>query len=347
MRQKPDLSEDAITACLRTQFGLDVVSVRFLPIGYDLNAFVYEAITAEGVSYFVKIRARAIHLPSLLVPRLLIEQGIPHILAPLLTKTQALWGSLGTYSVVVYPFIRGENAQITGLSDSQWREFGATLKAIHSGGFASRLRGQVPAETFSSPSARLVRRLSVQIQDVRFESAAATRLAAFWKDNRPLIQHLLGRAEALGKQLQSRPFEHVLCHADIHAANIMVSAAGPIYLVDWDGPLLAPRERDLLFIVGSRIARPVQPEEEALFFQGYGAVEIDLTALAYYRYERAIEDIGETGRSVFWDADLSEEVKAREAELFMSQFQPGEIVESAREADRNQGEEAVLFLLRP
>ncbi len=337
MRQKPDFPEEKITACLRTQYGLDVISARFLPIGHDLNAFLYEAITAEGVSYFVKIRAGAIHPPSLLVPRALIEHGIPNILAPLTTRTQALWCSLDSYSVIVYPFIRGENAMVVGLTDSQWREFGATLKAIHSGGFASLLRGQVPTETFSIPSARLVQRLSAWIQDARFDSPVASDLASFWAEKMPVIEHIIERAQALGKQLQSRPFENVLCHADIHRANVLVSQEGQIYLIDWDGPLLAPRERDLLFIIGSTIAGRVEPGEEELFFQGYGAVDVDLAALAYYRYERAIEDIGEFGRSVFLDTGLGEEAKAGEARLLRSQFDPGDIIEAAMEADQKQG----------
>lgn len=143
----------------------------------------------------------------------------------------------------------------------------------------------------------------------------------------------------MGRQLQSRPFEYVLCHTDIHAANILVSEAGEIYLVDWDGPLLAPRERDLLFIVGSCIARHTEPGEEALFFQSYGAVEIDWTALAYYRYERAIEDLGEVAQRVFWDTEMSDEARAREMELAVRLFQPGHIVESALEADGVPGRE--------
>ncbi len=337
MRQPPDLSEKKITACLRAQYGLETVSARFLPIGYDLNAFVYEARTAQDVPYFVKIRRGDIHLPGLLVPRVLIEAGIPHILAPLRTKTQELWCLLDSYSVIVYPFIQGENAKVVGLTDSQWIAFGATLGAIHSGGFASRLQGQVPAETFSLPSAALVRRLSAHIRDTEPASPAAKELTSCRQERAPLIAHLLERAEALGRQLASRRFEYVLCHADIHAANILVSDAGEIYLIDWDGPLLAPRERDLLFVVGNVIAHRTEPREEALFFQGYGTVEIDRTALAYYRYERAIEDIGETGKSVCFAADLSEEMKAAEAVLFRSLFAPGNIVESAMEADRSQG----------
>jgi spectinomycin phosphotransferase len=303
MRTKPALSEDKLIACLRIHYDLDIVSLRFLPIGYDLNAFVYEAISQEGTAYFVKIRAGAIAPQSLLVPRILIEHDIPHILASLRTTTQDLWCALDTYSVIVYPFIRGENAMVCGLTDIQWREFGSTLNIIHSGGFAARLQGLVPSETFSIPSARLVQHILVRIQEESFDSPAATYLAEFSARHRSLLDHILSRAQHLGEQLRSIPFEYVLCHADIHAANILVSEEGKIYLVDWDGPLLAPRERDLLFIVGSIIARRVELEEEAFFFQGYGNITVNRTALAYYRYERAIEDIGEIARGVFFDAD--------------------------------------------
>ena len=162
MRQSPQISEEAILACLRTHYDLIVISARYLPLGYDLNAFVYEALTADGTAYFVKLRSGDVALASLLVPRMLIEAGITPILAPLQTRAQALWCRLNTYSVTVYPFVRGDNAMNTGMSEQQWREFGKTLHAIHSGGFAARLQGQVPAETFSLPSARLVRDLSAQ-----------------------------------------------------------------------------------------------------------------------------------------------------------------------------------------
>lgn len=323
MREDPGLDVGEIVACLDAQYDLRVASVTFLPIGYDLNAAVYEVISGDETSYFLKIRSGPVHEPGLLVPRALMDRGITNVLAPLRTRSSDLWCSLDGSGVVLYPFIKGENAMVAGMSDSQWRAFGATLQAVHSSGLAERFRGQLPVETFSLPSAAVIRRLLAQIDGARFESAAAARFAVFWRENAERIHRLLTRAEALGTRLQTKSFKRVLCHADIHAANILLGEGGEIFLVDWDGPLIAPRERDLLFVVGSRIARVVEPHKEAHFFEGYGPVEIDPLALAYYRYERVIEDIGEFGKSVFLDRSLNEQARAEEAALVERFFAPG------------------------
>lgn len=323
MHENPDLDLGRIAACLETQYGRSVASVTFLPFGYDSNAAVYNVITCDGSPYFLKIRFGRVHEPALLVPRALIDGGVRNVLAPLRTRTSSLWCTFDGHTVVLYPYITGQSAMAAGMSDHQWREFGSTLRAIHSSGLAERFRGQLRTETFALPSAALVRQLLNLIDSREFERPAARRLAAFWRENGGRIRNLLARAEELGSQLRSRSFAYVLCHADIHAANTLVGGDGRIHLIDWDEPLLAPRERDLLFVVGSRIARAVKPREENLFFEGYGSVEIDPTALAYCRYERIVEDIGEVGKSVFLNPRLGEQARTEEAELAMRFFAVG------------------------
>ena len=329
MRDDPGLDLDAIAICLAAQYDLRVSAITFLPLGYDLNAAVYKVVADDGTAYFLKIRFGPVRESGLVVPWALAKRGIRNVLAPLQTRSAELWCSCDGRSLVLYPFIAGENAMATGMTDEQWREFGSTLQAVHSSGLAEEFRGRLPIETFALSSAAAVRSILDLATTTEFANVVAARFAAFWRMNAARIRQMLARAEELGRQLQTRSFDHVLCHADIHAANILVGDDGQIHLIDWDGPLIAPRERDLLFVVGSRIARVVEPREEELFFAGYGPVDIDSQALIYYRYERIVEDLGEIGRSVLLDPDPSDEMRAEELRLARSFFAPGGDIDHA------------------
>jgi spectinomycin phosphotransferase len=325
MREERGVDPDRIAACLAAHYGLVVASVTFLPIGNDFQAAVYRVVATDGTEYFLKIRFGPVYEPGLRVPRALVDLGIAHVLAPLRTQAGALWCALdadeGT-TIVLYLFIRGENAKLVGLSDEQWREFGSTLRAVHESGREERFRDQLRREDFTLPAAAVVRRLLAELDGATFTSPAAEQFARFWRNHAPRIDGVLTRAEALGSQLRRRSFAHVLCHSDFHGANILVGEDGRIWLVDWDGSLLAPRERDRLFVVGSRIGRHVTPREEDLFFAEYGPTEIDAEALAYYRSERRIEDLGETGLRLFRDPHLSEQAREMQAAATMAFFAP-------------------------
>ena len=339
MRDDPGLNKGAIAASLNASYGVDAVAIDFLPLGYDANAAVYRVEDRAGTEWFLKIRNGSAHEAGLLVPRALIERGIPNILAPLPARDSVLWRPLDGhpgYTVVLYPFVRGDNAMHAEMTDDQWRAFGATLRAVHDSGLHARFDGLLRGESFTLPSAALVRELLDLVHARSFENPIAERFAASWREHAEQIKRLLARAEELGRALQTRRFEPVLCHADIHAANILLAADGGIWLIDWDGPLIAPRERDLLFVVGSRIARDVTPEEEDRFFEGYGPAEIDPDALVYYRYERIVEDLGEFGKSVFLNPDLSDEARADEAELAMGLFAPGGDIDRAETVPRTR-----------
>ena len=65
-----------------------------------------------------------------------------------------------------------------------------------------------------------------------------------------------------------------------------------VSLVDWDDVVLAPPERDFMFLRGGvSAALPVTAEQEAWFMQGYGPVELDPARLAYHQCARALEDL--------------------------------------------------------
>lgn len=325
MLQDPGLDARELTDALRTAYGVEATGFSFVP-GYDMQAASYGVATTEGGA-FAKIRFGPVAETPLEVPRALLDAGVSNVLAPMRTLTSTLWHPMGGgRTLVLYPFVAGENAMATGMTDDQWRTFGTAMRAVHDSGLEEQFADRLPSETFALPCAAVVR--SVLEQGASVDSPAAERLRAFLLESRGRIGAMLERAEELGRRLGERPFAHVLCHADIHAANVLVADDGRILLVDWDGPMLAPRERDLLFVIGSRIARTVQPHEEAWFFEGYGQVAVDREAIIYYRHERILEDIGEFGLSVMGDRAIPESSRASQVGLVESFFEPGGIVET-------------------
>jgi spectinomycin phosphotransferase len=124
--------------------------------------------------------------------------------------------------------------------------------------------------------------------------------------HRATIDTVVTSLEKLATVLQSRPFPHVICHADLHARNLIRNDAGQVFVIDWDEVMLAPKERDFIF---------VRPPHADAFFQGYGPTDIDWAALTYYLWERVIQDLIECTRNACFRDDWKEESRAEAVRL--------------------------------
>jgi len=133
-----------------------------------------------------------------------------------------------------------------------------------------------------------------------FEEPVAVKMAAFLKSKSSEIVTLVERAEKLATMIKEQPFEYIVCHADIHGWNLIVDKERAIYIVDWDTLIIAPKERDLMFVgAGIWDSGLTAIEEESLFYQGYGQTKINQDAICYYRLERIIQDIAEYCKYIF------------------------------------------------
>jgi spectinomycin phosphotransferase len=327
MREPPaNLTDDVLLASLRDQYGLTAVSLTFLPLGHDSSAWVYQVQVDDHTPYFLKVRTRIANPASLLVPRYLHDHGVTQVIAPLPTRTHTLWATAADFAVILYPFIAGETGMHQGMAPQQWRAYGTAMQQIHETRVTSTLAQQLRHETFVPRGADLVRQLDAHIGESQFDDPAAITLATFWHEHRPEIRMLLERAEKLGYRLAQAPSTGLLCHADAHTGNVLLDRRQQVWIVDWDEALLAPRERDLMFVVGGISAKLVGPAEEAWFFEGYGGTAVDALALAYYRYAWAVSDMADFGAQVFFRPDLGPFTRQEAARYFTGLFAPGEIV---------------------
>ena len=117
MLEKPELEDQKIIDCLRSEYGLGVEAIAFLPLGADQNTAVYRATTGDPADYFVKLRRGAFEDASVAVPKYLADLGMRHIIPPLATRAGRLWANLPPFKLILYPYVEGRDGFERNLSD--------------------------------------------------------------------------------------------------------------------------------------------------------------------------------------------------------------------------------------
>jgi spectinomycin phosphotransferase len=324
MLTPPALSADTITSCLRESYGLRIRQATFLPLGADVNAAVYRVDAEDGTPYFLKVKGRDFAEVAVAVPAFLHAQCVRQVMAPLPTVMHQLWASGHGFEWILYPFFEGRNGYEAALSDAQWVALGQSLKAVHTTILPPALGRLVPREDYASRWRDIVEEYDQQVETRVYDDPIAESLAAFWITKRDEIRAMVARAGELSRALRQRDDAFVLCHTDLHAWNVLVGANGELAIVDWDATILAPKERDLMFVGGGVGAVWDTAREEALFYQGYGATQIDPLALSYYRYERIVADLAAYGAQIF-EVQGSVEDRDEGLKQLRAQFLPNHV----------------------
>lgn len=332
MREPLGISTERLYTCLQEHYDLIPATLDFLPLGLDYRAGVYQLVSKQGAVCLLKVRSGTLYEPGCLVPAYLSAQGITSVVAPLPTRNHALWARIEGWTVIVYPFLEGETSW-TGMTDEQWQKTGSILKQIHqivppSSGFESLRK-----ETFDPTGyTQWIKMFEAQhLHESSGESASQHALRSSWLENQSTIHAVVVSLEKLAAVLRRGQLPHVICHADLHPANLLRDRTGHVFVIDWDEVMLAPKERDFLFIKESPTDSETLPGAPT-FFQGYGQMDIDWVALTYYRYERVIQDVIACAENVCLRGDLGEGSRESEAQLFQEVLAEGGEIDAATHA---------------
>jgi len=290
VREKPDLSDGTLLEHLNQEYAQDFTALEFLPLGFDPSSANYQAKTGTGERVFVKVRLGSVREGPLALARHLQALQVETLIPALATRSGSPWASTPEWSLAVFPYVEGHDAYDGGLTDEHLRVLGYALRQIHDAQPSNGLSRLLPSETYS-PELRKSAREHVELRETPHDWLCE-RLETLLDARGDLILELVDRAEFLAHAVQSDPPPSTLCHADLHAGNLLITDDGRLHIVDWDSAILAPRERDLMFVGSGFLGRAHNPQqEEALFYDGYGDVPVNPAALAYYRYDRLIEDV--------------------------------------------------------
>ncbi|HDV6725464.1 TPA: aminoglycoside O-phosphotransferase APH(9)-Ia [Legionella pneumophila] len=328
---KKTIPDQQLIELLKVYYGIDIHSVQLMAGGADMNAFGYKA-DSESNSYFVKLKYGHHDEINLSIIRLLHDSGIKEIIFPIYTRDAKLFQQIDHFKIIVYPFIDAPNGFTQNLTEKQWQQLGKVLRQIHETSVPTAIQQGLRKETYSPKWREMVRSFYNKIGFDDSDDQITADFKSFFNQKIDSIHRLVDSSEELSKKIQLNLDKYVLCHSDVHAGNVLVVNEESIYIIDWDEPMLAPKERDLMFIGGGIGNVWNKPHEIDYFYEGYGKTNVDKIILSYYRHERIVEDIAVYGQDLL-SRDQNNESRLESFKHFKSMFDPNDVVEIAFSSD--------------
>ncbi|HQS84389.1 MAG: spectinomycin phosphotransferase [Alphaproteobacteria bacterium 16-39-46] len=334
MIEKSPLSEQRIIDCLKINYGIEVATLTLLPLGADIHASVYKAQTYNQSSYFIKLKRGHRHDISALIIALLRNDRIQQIIPIVKTIRGEETQRIDEFTLTVFPFIEGQNGFSRDLTDDQWCTLGKVMRHIHEINVPLSIQSEIRRESYSPKWREAVQSLYPLIESKPSGDMIAVNLLTFMERHTALIHRLVDRAEQLAKKVQDQSYQFVLCHSDLHGGNVLIDENDSLYIVDWDDPIMAPKERDLMFIGGGVANVWNNPHEKELFYKGYGEAEVNMTLLAYYRHERIVQDIAIYGQQLLLTTAGGQD-RIKWYNQFIAQFDSQGVLEIAFKTDED------------
>ena len=149
MLKNQSISNQRIINCLNTDYGIEVATLTFLPLGADMNASVYKAQTNDKTSYFVKLKRGHHYDISVAIAKLLHEAGIQQIIPPIKTTHGEQSQRIDDFTLIVYPFIEGQDGFSRDLTKDQWFMLGKALRQVHEIEVPLLIQNQIATEAYS------------------------------------------------------------------------------------------------------------------------------------------------------------------------------------------------------
>jgi hypothetical protein len=250
-----DLDESALTATLRSGWGIDVGSMSYLPVGWGSHH--WDVRDRDGTRWFVTVdelenkrvsgdesvadgftRLRA----SLRSAVALRNAGREFVVAPVPARDGEPAVRAGErFAVAVYPFVGGRSGD--------WGEWTAAMRSGTLGMVASvhtapkEARQHALEEDFRVPFRDLLEAACSGSETAEC-GPYTLAVARLLREHAEPLRRRLDRYDGLVAVARTRPERNVLTHGEPHPGNVMLTSDG-WRLIDWDTALVAPPERDL------------------------------------------------------------------------------------------------------
>lgn len=294
MRIEPAIDQSLLIDVLRDEYGLSVERLTFVPQGEVAHSYV--VMCADSARYYLKVLDRSrlaaisasrldFYLP--LTYKLFHEGHFRYLTYPIKTRSGAFATTFDGAPLILFNYIEGVNPHGDALVEPQtWRTLARHVAAIHNSTHVVHTAG-APTETFTVPfEGALLDGLATLASITDADGEGRSTLRDLLLPRKGAILKYLERLHALAVRARALDPPMALCHTDIHSYNLLMNAAGELFILDWEGAMIAPREHDLFMFTGEHFSSFL-----AEYRREVGDVPLHADLFAFYFHRRMLEDL--------------------------------------------------------
>ena len=295
MRTEPVIDKTALVETVRREYGLHIERLTFVPVGWVAHCYIADC--AGGERYFLKLCGDSGQIPTAasdlnfylpLTWQLCSKRILPHIAYPVKTRAGQFTFRFENHLLILFDFIAGKTVGFDGLSDEILEKLARLVGILHKS--TSQIEVEHPFyERFDIAFENdLVNSLDVLSGITSGDRNGKQELRNLLLPRKDEILTHLHRLKELQSLARATGKEMVVCHTDLHGENLMMDDQGNLYILDWEGAMIAPPEHDLFFFAwDDRSWDLVLPNYEREF----GPVSLDSNVFGFYYYRRNLEDL--------------------------------------------------------
>lgn len=245
MVTEPNLDKDTLKSLLQEQFGIAVKNLTFNPKGWASWSYIVE--TADKNRYFLKIYKNE-NFDSQnfeFTSKLSSDCGINNIAHPIKAKSGNIVLDFSNFKIVIFNYIEGATSADRKLNDPQLESLGELLAKTHQ---SKNIIGPYQVqEDFSNPHKKDILNLFNKLESVNPRNDYQKEAKELYLKYKRKFLEELEILDQLESKLANQKLVFVNCHGEPSPDNIMLTPQGEVFLIDWDFPLFAPKEKDLMF----------------------------------------------------------------------------------------------------
>lgn len=279
MRKDDSKIKDSVKLGLKNYYGINISRIEFIPIGED--SYSYLVINNKGTKYLVKYSdtTRIVKNIESINKLLIYLKRRQFIVAPIEVNGFTFFELLSG-RIYVFPYIEGD---IISVPNKQFyktlvEELTEIIVSIHS--LDRQIAMDLQVEDFNNNFLNEYE----EMLDLLSLSKVGNNISDVLKNNEKTIIELIKEHTKLGNLYKDRKIDFVITHGDITCNNIIKTKDG-IKIIDWDGVMIAPLERDLIFLIDNKYFSIDK------YLAKIGIKDYDANLIKYYNQQWALDSI--------------------------------------------------------